>query len=710
MLHGVPIKHLILSPPLHIHLPKVFRSISTIDRHYQSNELLDTFDHLIRQCASIQQCQQIHTQIHVTKTQSSSFLIGKLISTYARFGYLDDANKAFEKAPAECLSDLLIWNSILRANIKHGQCEKALRVYLWMRKVRVRPDQYTLPLVARVCASLGDSKVANNVHCHVVHMGLHRNFYVVNELMNMYGKLGNMGDARRMFNTMVVKSHMSWNIMISGYALNYDCDNAFELFCKMEMEDFGPNYVTWISLLSSHARCGRHKETLHLYNLMRRSKIGTSAEALAVVISVCADCDERDKGQVSHGDVIKRGFEKYIFVINSLISLYGKQGLVSDAKHLFSEMENRNRVSWNALISSFAECGLCDEAFAIFSQLENSNEYPVVRPDVISWSAVIGGFSSKGNAENCFKLFRRMQFSEVLANFVTIASVLSVCAELSCLRFGREIHGHVTKSLIDGNIFVGNGLINMYTKCGSLNEAYSVFVRIGNKDIITWNSMISGYKMHGHAFDALRTFELMISSGYKPDGVTFVALLSACSHVGLVKKGKKLFDQMKRVFILEPQLEHYACMIDLLGRAGLLQEASDLVNAMPMEPNAHVWGSLLNSCRMHKNTDFAKFILSRIFSLDSDTTGSYMLLSNIYAIAGRWEDSASVRVSAKTKGLKKIPGQSWIEVKKKVYMFSSGISLQTEMKDIFQTVKYLGHQIEIGFLPEMNFKLQELDE
>lgn len=669
---------------------------------------MDTFDHLLKQCDSVQQCQLLHAQIHLTGTQRSSFLFDKLVSAYARFGFLDEANKVFENASAECLSDLLLWNSILRANVKHGQYEEALRIYLRMKKLGVKPDGYTFPLVVRVCASLGDYKLAKNVQCHVVHMGLHTNLYVVNELMGMYGKLGNMGDARRLFDKMAEKSHISWNILLSGYALNYDCDNAFEIFCKMEMEDFGPNQVTWTSLLSSHARCGRHKETLHLYNLMRRSKIfGTSAEVLAVVISVCADSGEREKGEVSHGDVIKGGFEKYIFVMNSLVSMYGKQGAVSDAKNLFLKMETRNRVSWNALISSFAECGLCDEAFAIFSQLENLKEYPVLRPDVISWSAVIGGFALKGNGEECFKLFRRMQFSKVLANFVTIASVLSVCAEISCLRFGREIHGHATKAIIDGNILVGNGLINMYTKCGSLSEAHSVFEKIDCKDIISWNSMISGYKMHGRAFDALRTFELMISSGYKPDGVTFVALLSACSHVGLVKKGKDLFDQMKRVFRIKPQLEHYACMIDLLGRAGLLQEASDLVNAMPMEPNAHVWGSLLNSCKMYKNTEFAKLISSRIFSLDSDMTGSYMLLSNIYATTGRWEDSASVRVSAKTKGLKKIPGQSWIEVKKKVYMFSSGISLQTETKDIYQAVKDLGRQMEIGYLPDNNFELQE---
>ncbi|GLT77873.1 hypothetical protein SLA2020_494280 [Shorea laevis] len=265
-----------------------------------------------------------------------------------------------------------------------------------------------------------------------------------------------------------------------------------------------------------------------------------------------------------------------------------------------------------------------------------------------------------------------MQLAPVMANCVTISSVLSVCAELAALNLGREIHSHVVRALMESNILVGNGLINMYTKCGGFKEAQLVFEKIDGRDLISWNSMISGYGMHGLGENALKTFDEMIKSELKPDSVTFVSVLSACSHSGLVAEGRRLFSQMINKFRVEPQMEHYACMVDLLGRAGFLKEASDIVKSMPMEPNDCVLGSLLHSCIMYKNTDVAEETASHILNLNSETTGSYMLLSNIYAASGRWEDSARVRISAKTKGLKKIPGQSWIEVKKKLYVFSAG--------------------------------------
>ncbi|XP_059644342.1 putative pentatricopeptide repeat-containing protein At1g17630 [Cornus florida] len=708
MLHGCS-SRLLISNPQYLYLPKLsypsnFSGWVSITSHHNRtqikaghfcsthNEIFDFFDHLLRQCTTIQQSKQIHAQTVLTYAYRSAFLAARLVSVYARFGLLQDARKVFETTPVECNSNLLLWNSILRANVTHGEYDESLRVYLRMRKLGVGADGFTFPLVVRACAMTGDSEICRNVHTHVLQMGFGHHLHVVNELMGMYGKLGRMEDARRLFDRMTVKSLISWNTIISGYSLNYDCDSAFEVFHQMEAEELEPSSVTWTALLSSHARCGQNEKVLQLYGFMRKRGIGSTAEALAVVISVLGVCDE---GEVFHGYAIKGGFGNYSFVKNSLICMYGQHGAIEDAENLFSEMSSKNIVSLNALISSYAESGLCDEAYAIFSQLEKSDGYPMVRPNVISWSAVISGFASKGRGEESLELFRRMQLAEMMANSVTISSVLSVCAELSALRLGREIHGHVVRAIMDSNILVGNGLINMYTKCGSLKEGDLVFKKIDGRDSISWNSMISGYGMHGLGENALYTFEEMIKAGYKPDEVTFVAVLSACSHAGLVAQGRKLFDQMVREFKIKPQMEHYACMVDLLGRAGFLQEASDTVKNMPMEPNACVWGALLNSCRMYKNTDVAEETASRIFSLHSETFGSYMLLSDIYAASGRWEDSAKVRFSAKTEGLKKSPGQSWIEVKKKVYMFTAGNALQTDMEEVYRILQDLRLQMKI---------------
>lgn len=635
------------------------------------------------------------------------------MATYSRFGFLYDARKAFECAQVECFSSLLLWNSILRANVTCGKYEEALGLFIRMQKLGVGADGFSFPLVIRACWLNGNFRLCRNVHSLVFQMGFQYNLHVLNELLVMYAKIERMGDACLVFDRMVVRTHVSWNCMVSGFALNYDCDGALEMFRKMESEGLEPNNVTWTSLLSSYARCGRHEATLRFYGEMRKKGIGSTAEALAVVISVCADSGSLEKGEVIHGYVVKGCFENYLFVCNSLICMYGRNGAVREAESLFSEMDMKNIVSWNVLITSYTDSGFCDEAFSIFSQMENSDAYPMVRPNVISWSAVIGGYASKGRGKESLELFRRMQIAKVLANSITISSVLSVCAEYSALSLGREIHGHTIKAIMARNILVGNGLINMYTKCGSLNKALLVFAEIDSRDLVSWNLMIAGYGMHGLGDYALKTFEQMIKAGYNPDGVTFVAVLSACSHAGLVSKGRKIFNQMVTEFRIEPQVEHYACMVDLLGRAGLLQEACEMVKFMPMEPNAYVWGALMNSCRMHKNMNIAQETASWILSLDSETTGSYMLLSNIYASTGRWEDSARVRISAKAKGLKKIRGQSWIEVKKKVHIFSAGKCnmTQTGMEEVYKLLMDLGMQMEIGgHSSDKSFVLQNVGE
>ncbi|KAK3220495.1 hypothetical protein Dsin_014465 [Dipteronia sinensis] len=704
MVHATAPRRLISNTSLLHHfspsnLTRPFSTITHINNNNDNNALLDFFDQLLQQCTRLHHLKQLHARI-IVSSSTSAFLLARLVSVYARFGRVFDAQNVFETAPVDCLWSSLLWNSVLRATVSTGRYQNALKLYVKMRQRGVLADGFTFPLVVRACKFTGGFSLCKIVHNHVLQVGLQNNVHVANELIGMYAKMGRMDESYKVFDKMPVRNFISWNTMVSGYALNYDCDSAIEVFQRMEFEGLEPNLVTWTSLLSSFARCGRLEETLELFGMMRMRGIEVTAEALAVVLSVCADLVSFDKGRrVIHGYVIKGGFENYLFVKNALVCVYGKRGDVKEAHDLFSEMEDKNIVSWNAMISSYAEAGLCDEALAVFSQLEKLDGDSMERPNVISWSAVIGAFASKGRGVESLYLFRRMQLAKVMANAVTIASILSVCAELAVLNIGREIHGHAIRASMKNNILVENGLLNMYMKCGCLEEGRLVFEGINNKDLISWNSKITGYGMNGLGENALATFDQMIEAGFKPDWVTFVAVLSACSHAGLVEEGRRLFDRMVREYRIEPRMEHYSCMVDLLGRAGLLQEASSIVKNMPMEPNACVWGALLNSCRMHKNTDVAERTASEFFSLtteretETETTGSYMLLSNIYAASGRWEDSARVRISAKTKGLKKVAGQSWIEVKKKVHMFSSGNGLQLDLKEVYGILEELTSQI-----------------
>ncbi|XP_050231289.1 putative pentatricopeptide repeat-containing protein At1g17630 [Mercurialis annua] len=698
MLHAASSRNLLRPFPLR------FTNISSIlnQTHFRQyhnlsnrNEFPDVFDHLLQQCNTIQHCKQIHTHVITTGSHSSAFLAARIISVYARFGHLFDAHKVFNTTPSECRTNYLLCNSILRANVSNERYENVIKLYVRMREIGVLGDGFTFPLVIKACAHVGSFNLCRTVHGHVFEMGFQNSIHVGNELIGMYSKVGKIRDARNVFDRMSVRSYISWNIMISGYAFNYDCSGAFNIFGRMESEGFEPTHVSWTSLISSYARCGWYEEVTRLFDLMRVRGVEVSGETLAVVLSVCRDLGLFNWAKGIHGVVVKGGYEEYSFVKSALICVYGKHGDVNGARNLFLEMKNKSLASWNSLITSHAEAGLCDEALEIFSQLERSGDCLRLRPNVVSWSAVIDGFASGGRGEESLELFRRMQDAKILANAVTISTVLSVCAELAALIHGRELHGHAIRAVIDKNILVGNGLVNMYTKCGCIKEGHVIFERIEKKDLISWNTMITGYGMHGFGVNALEIFDQMTKLGFKPDGVTFVSILSACSHGGLVQEGRRLFDQMLNEYTIEPQIEHYACMVDLLGRAGLLREASEIVKNMPLKPNACVWGALLNSSRMHSNTEVAEETASYLFSVtEHETTGNYMLLSNIYAASGRWEDFARVRSSAKTKGLKKNPGQSWINVNKNVFMFSAGNSMQTGLNHIYEMLEELVLQME----------------
>ncbi|VFQ87184.1 unnamed protein product [Cuscuta campestris] len=609
---------------------------------------------------------------------------------------------------------MLVWNSILRANVSRGECLEAINIYAKMRGLGVRPDSFGFPLIVRASVLLDDHSLCKLVHCHIIQMGFENHLHTANELLNMYGKIGRMDSARALFDRMYARTQLSWNTIVSGYSRNFDCNSALQMFLRMQWEGWQPNAVTWTSLLSSFSKCRRHEDVWQWYIQMRRIGVDITAEALSVVISDFANTNTIDRlGKTVQVYAIKGGFDNHSIVTNSLINFYGKNGDVKAAECLFSGLHSKSIVSWNSLLSSYAESGLCDEAFSAFSQLEKSGEHSPVRPNVVSWSIVIGAFAAKGRHEESLELFRRMQFSGVLANGITISSVLSVCADISGLCLGREIHGFVIKvPKKDVNILVQNGLVNMYMKCGSLKDGNTVFDRMEKKDLFSWNILISGYGMHGQCELALETFDRMIKAGFKPDKVSMVAVLSACGHAGAVSQGHEIFNQMRTRFGIEPEVEHYACVVDLLGRAGLLQEANDMVQEMPVKPNACVWGALLNAGRMHKHAQVAEMAAAQLLSLDSETTGSFMLICNLYAGCSRWGDSANARLSAKTRGFKKSPGQSWVEVKKKVYVFSSGKSMQTEMEE---EMHWMLHVLmydmgKVDYMLQMHLASQDVEE
>jgi pentatricopeptide repeat protein len=433
------------------------------------------------------------------------------------------------------------------------------------------PNSYTLP---RALCAASSTRVASAVHAHAIHLGLHAHPDVAGQILAAYARFGRAAKARHVFGALPVRrTTLSWNILISAYSVGCDPDSARAAFASMVAGRVRTDSVTWTTLLSAHARCGKHLEVLELFRDMHDSGYEGNAEAVAVALSACpyAGGPALAKGRALHAyGVVKGVVHGYLFVTNSLVCMYGKLGEMEEAQKMFRDAVEKNVVTWNTLITSYATAGLCDEAFDVLARMEQG--CGTVLPNVVSWSAVIGGFASSGDMQRALELFQQMQQRQLSPNVVTLATVLSACAELLALQLGREVHGHLIKVVLDRHSLVDDGLINMYGKCGRVSAAHKVFDRMKSRDLISWNSMIACYGMHGLCDEAFSMFTDMTKAMIEPDGVTFVAVLSACSHAGRVSEGRCLFDQMVQKHKISPSMEHYTCMVDLLGRAGLLKD------------------------------------------------------------------------------------------------------------------------------------------
>eukprot|EP01018_Ginkgo_biloba_P030428 Gb_08964 [translate_table: standard] len=432
------------------------------------------------------------------------------------------------------------------------------------------------------------------------------------------------------------------------------------------------NIFSWNAMIRGYVMHGFSDEALTFYYQMQRAGMKPDKFTFTFVLKACADLAALQQGKNIHDDIIRSGFELDVFVGSALIDMYAKCGTIDVSHVVFDKMSQRDVVLWTSLIAGYAQNGLANEAL---------------------------------------KLFRQMQLADVKPNPVTIASILPLCSYPAALQQGKEIHDYIIRNGFESNVFVGSALIDMYTKCGSIEFARQVFGKMPQRNVVSWNAMIVGYGIHGLGEDALATFDHMQHVGMKPNNITFTGVLSACSHAGLVDEGWKYFHRMNQDYCIRPSMEHYACMVDLLGRAGRLDEAENFVKNMPVEPSAVVWGALLGACRIHCNLELAERVAVRLFELEPENAGNYILLSNIYAESGRWDGVAKVRTMMKDTGVKKRQGCSWIEVKNSVHEFLVGDSLHPQSDEIYAMLETLAAQMEeAGYIPDTSFALHDVDE
>lgn len=421
--------------------------------------------------------------------------------------------------------------------------------------------------------------------------------------------------------------------------------------------------ICYNSLISGYTFNSRFLDALEVFSQMREAGLSANSVTMLGLISGCTVPNHLGIGMCLHGGCLKSGFESDLSVANCLLTMYVKCGEIQHARELFDEMTEKDLITWNAMISGYAQNGL---------------------------------------ARHVLELYHEMKLTKIRSDPVTLLAVLSACANLGAQSIGAQVERQTEHYGFSSNPFLTNALINMYARCGNLVKARAIFDRMAERSVISWTAIIGGYGIHGQGDIALNLFDEMIQSGIRPDETVFVTVLSACSHAGLTDEGLKYFEAMEMKYGLQPGPEHYSCLVDLLGRAGRLKEAMDLIKSMKVKPDGAVWGALLGACKIHKNVELAELAFERVIELEPTNIGYYVLLSNIYSDAENLEGVSRVRVMMRERKLKKEPGCSYVEYKGKVHLFLSGDRSHPQTEDIYRMLAKLEHLVKETHQPAEN--------
>ncbi|KAL8156559.1 hypothetical protein AgCh_001598 [Apium graveolens] len=763
--------------------------------HFQSRN--DHFYHpsnILPICASTQslaQTKQAHALalFHGSLPHSVS-VSASLILQYAHFNTPQAFKVLFDQAVAHC-KNAFLWNTLIRAyNIVGGNgvagfdCS-VLEVYNLMVRSGVCPDDYTFPFVIKMCCDYGERWKGREVHGVVFKLGFDWDVYVGNTLLLFYGNCGELGDVERVFDEMPERDVVSWNTVIGVFSGSGVCQKAVEVFLEMRLREKGNsvtfvtvlpvcgflrefgltrgvhcevvkvgldcrlmignalvdaygkcgdmngamgvfsemverNAVSWNAVITSFTYGGCDRDALDFFRSMVDNGVKLDGVTISSMLPVLVELKCFAAGKEVHCFSVKLSLDSDIFVANSLIDMYAKSGHPVKAYQVFSKIKYRNVVSWNAMVANYAQNGLEIDAIEYVREMQANGQSPssvtftnvlpacarvgflhagkeiharAVRTgsstdlfvsnslidmyakcgclivaqnvfdssirDEVSYNTLIVGYSQLSDCSKAINLFTEMGSIGMKHDSVSYMGVLSACANISAAKQGKEIHGLSVRKLFHMHLFVANSLLDFYTKCGRIDLAQKVFDHIPNKDVASWNTMILGYGMLGEFDTAINFFETMKEDGIKCDSVSYIAVLSACSHGGFVEKGKQYFNEIHGLDI-GPYQTHYACMVDILGRAGLMEQAVKFIKSMPLEPDANVWGSLLGACRLHENIELGSWAAENLLKLNPEQPGYYILHSNMYAEAGRWDEADSVRKLMRSRGVKKNPGCSWV--------------------------------------------------
>ncbi|KAL5721963.1 hypothetical protein ACHQM5_005539 [Ranunculus cassubicifolius] len=634
---------------------------------------------------------------------------------------------------------LFQWNKSMSEFVNAGDYQAAIECFLEMTRSSVGYDHVTFVIALRSAMGTNDMNVCQQLQSLVVKTGFDFNTSVANSLINMYSKMGHLDCARRVFNEMEELDLISWNSMISSCVQSGLGEESIKLFVGLLSDGLRPDQFTLASVFRA---CAVSRHGFYL-------------------------------GRQVHVHAIKGGNVEDVYVSTALIDVYGKNGSIEDAELIFNRRDEFDITLCNAmmagyinnqdslkalnLVSSIHQRGeelnpftlsTAIKACSCLASLEQGEQVHALaikvgldsdlcvssgivdmyvkygdmkgatvvfddmyERDDVAWTSMISGCVENGDADLALSFYHQMRYSGIQPDEYTFATLVKACSCLTAFEQGKQIHANVVKLECVSDPYVRTALIDMYAKSGNLHDSHKLFTRTSEVTIASWNAMVVGLAQNGNSEEALKFFKEMRTQGVKPDSVTFIGVLFACSHSGLVSEAYGHFDSMSEVYGIEPEIEHYSCLVDVLSRAGLVDRAEKLIESMPFTPSASMYNALLGACRVQGNAEVGERIASRLFALEPSDSSAYILLSNIYAAANKWDKVTETRKMMKTRNVKKDPGYSWIDVKGKTHSFVVDDKSHPEAVLIYDKVKELIRIIKKeGYIPDTDFILHDLEE
>lgn len=685
-----------------------------------------TFVGLLKACASAGNLivgRDLHELIK-QKGFGGDVLVGNtLVDMYIKCGSLGEAEEVFDSLP---MRDVVSWTALLTGYVECELGEKALALYHKMQAESISANAVTLALAAKACRIMQALDEGRIIHSEAVQKGYEGDLTVSNSMLSLYSKCGCLDEAREGFDKLQALDVVSWNTLISAYVEHGHFEESFECFVEMQAAEFVPDTTS-----------------------------------LSCALKACASLGAVEQGQVVHITSMKLGLAQDLSVANSLIGLYGRCGLLLEARRVFDMLSVRDVVSWTALIAGYAEHGHAEEALLCLICMQECELVPnaityscvlkacgavgvivegrelhmeVIKKGfdsepaaanvlvsmyvacgileeafnvferipvkcVVSWSSLIGGYADCGSGVSALKCLEQMQAGGIIPNSVTYACTLKACGSIGAIDKGRELHGQIAWDGLERDSSVGSALISMYARCGSLIEACEVFDDLSTYDVSVWSAMMKAYAMNHEGSKAVQCFKDMQQQGCKPDVVTFTCLLTACSHAGLTHEGLEYFKLMRDKYGFAPTREHYSCMVDLLARSGDLFNAEKFLETFA--PSCEdTWAALLSACKTHGEVELGFRCFQELMLKDPEDAAWYVLMTDIYTGAGRWADASKIEAHRKQVEAKKKPASAWIEVGKEVHEFVVG---GEQDDDVLATVRNLNlHLKDEGHVPNLN--------